>query len=192
MTLKTKRKFTIEEYHRLTEIGFFHEDDRIELIDGEIIEMVSKGVAHVFCCQKLIKNLVQLIGDEAILRCQDPIILLNNSEPEPDFTIARNCDDSYLSHHPYPEDIILVIEIADSSLDYDRQVKLPLYAEAGIAEYWIVNLFDRQLEVYRQPYQKTNGGFNYSQQQIFLPEATVPLHFFKDRTLNLSTIFPAQ
>ena len=137
MALATHKKFTLEEYHRLIEIRFFHEDDRIELIRGEIIEMVSKGTLHVFCCQNLLKNIVPLIGDEAILRCQDPITLPNHSEPEPDFTIARNCEDDYLSHHPYPEDILLVIEIADSSLDYDRQVKLPLYAEAGIEEYWI-------------------------------------------------------
>ena len=192
MALATHKKFTLEEYHRLIEIGFFHEDDRIELIRGEIIEMVSKGTLHVFCCQNLLKNIVPLIGDEAILRCQDPITLPNNSEPEPDFTIARNCDDNYLSHHPYPEDILLVIEIADSSLDYDRQVKLPLYAEAGLAEYWIVNLFDRQLEVYRQPYQKNNGGFDYSQRQIFLPDATVAFPFLDARNLNLSNIFPNQ
>ncbi|MDY6937129.1 MAG: Uma2 family endonuclease [Cyanobacteriota bacterium] len=195
MTLATAKKFTIAEYHHLIEIGFFHEEDRLELIRGEIIQMVSKRTAHVFCCQKLLKNLVLLMADEAILHCQDPITLPNNSEPEPDFTIARNCKDDYLSHHPYPEDIIFVIEIADSSLDYDRQVKLPLYAEAGIPEYWIFNLFDRQLEIYRQPYQKQtpqtqSGSFDYRQRHIFLPDSTVTLPGFDDRHLDLSDLFP--
>ncbi|RMG14748.1 MAG: Uma2 family endonuclease, partial [Cyanobacteria bacterium J055] len=175
MTQTAVKKFSLEEYHRLAEIGFFQEDDRIELIRGEIVKMVAKGTAHVFCCRNLIKELSLLIEDRAILQCQDPITLPNNSEPEPDFTIARPREDRYLSHHPYPEDIILVIEISDSSLEYDRAVKLPLYAEAGIPHYWIVNLLELQLEAYSNPYQKVRGDFDYSQRQILLPNSSIAL-----------------
>lgn len=190
MTQTAVKRFSLGEYHRLAEMGFFQEDDRVELIHGEIVKMVAKGTAHVFCCQRLIKNLSQLIDDRAILRCQDPITLPNNSEPEPDFTIARPREDNYLSHHPYPEDIIWVIEIADSSLEYDRTIKLPLYAEARIPQYWIFNLPESQLEVHSQPYQKVQGGFDYSHRQILLPNSIVTLPELGDRTLDLSQIFP--
>ncbi|MGB3237867.1 MAG: Uma2 family endonuclease [Geitlerinemataceae cyanobacterium] len=190
MTQTAVKRFSQEEYHRLAEMGFFQEDDRIELIHGEIVKMVAKGTAHVFCCRNLIRELSVLIDDRAILQCQDPIALPNNSEPEPDFTIVRLREDNYLSHHPYPEDIIVVIEIADSSLEYDRTVKLPLYAEAGIPQYWIFNLPESQLEMYSQPYQKVQGSFDYSHRQILLPNSSVTLPELGDRTLDLSEIFP--
>lgn len=190
MTQTLVKRFSLEEYHRLTEIGFFQEDDQVELIHGEIVKMVAKGTAHVFCCRNLIRELSVLIEDRAILQCQDPITLPNNSEPEPDFAIVRLREDHYLSHHPYPEDVILVIEIADSSLEYDRTVKLPIYAEAGIPQYWIFNLPESQLEVYSQPYQKVQGSFDYSHRQILLPNASITLPELGNSVLNLSKIFP--
>jgi len=135
VTVTTKKRFTIEEYHSLTEIGFFKEDDRVELIQGEIIEMAAKGTAHTVCCKKLIRELPRLLAGQATIQCQDPILLPSGSEPEPDFAMVKNREDDYLASHPTPEDILLVIEIADSSLSYDREVKLPLYAEAGIADF---------------------------------------------------------
>ncbi len=190
MSIVTKKRFSLQEYHRLTEIGFFKENDRVELIRGEIIEMAAKETAHTVCCSNLLMALAVQVSNRAKLRCQDPILLPSDSEPEPDFAIVRNREDDYLKSHPTSEDILLVIEIADSSLDYDRQIKLPLYAAAGIRDYWIVNLLDNQLEIYQKPFQKQPGSFDYSKKPIFLPHNTITLPGFKSLVLNLNQIFP--
>lgn len=190
MTLATAKRFTVEEYHRLTELGFFHEDDRVELIRGEIMQMTAKGTPHTTCCSNLLGELAVLIAGRATLRCQDPIVLPSNSEPEPDFTIVRRRADNYLSAHPNPADILLVIEIADSSLNYDQKVKLPLYAEAGISDYWLFNLVENHLEAYSEPYQEVQGNFGYSVKRILLPNRAIALSCFPDLSLNLSKIFP--
>ncbi|MBW4695999.1 MAG: Uma2 family endonuclease [Lyngbya sp. HA4199-MV5] len=174
MNLVTPKSFTIAEYHRLTEMGFFAEDDRVELIRGEINRMAAKGTAHTVCCSNLLTALASLVLDKATVRCQDPISLPSGSEPEPDFAIVRLRSDHYLSGHPTPENILLVIEIADPSLDYDREVKRSLYAEAGITDYWIFNLIENCLEVYSEPYQ--NGDrFDYAVRRIVLPKGTIAL-----------------
>ncbi|MBC6419386.1 MAG: Uma2 family endonuclease [Prochloron sp. SP5CPC1] len=190
MTMVRKKRFTLQEYHRLTEIGFFKEDDRVELIQGEIMEMAAKGTAHTVCCSNLLIALAMQVSDRAKLRCQDPILLPSNSEPEPDFAVVRNREDDYLASHPTPEDILLVIEIADSSLHYDRQIKLPLYAAAGITDYWIVNLLENQLESYQKPFQKQQGDYDYSKRQIFLPHNTITLPGFGSLALDLNLVFP--
>lgn len=168
------KRFTVDEYHRLAELGFLGEDDHIELIRGELIQRAAKGVRHEFCLRRLLRQLPRLIGDRATLQCQAPITLSFDGEPEPDFAILRNREDDYATAHPTPEDVWLVIEIADSSLDYDQTVKLPLYAEAAIAEYWIFNLVDRQLEVYTEPSQ-VGDSFDYLNRRIVPPDGTVGL-----------------
>ncbi|RUT06018.1 hypothetical protein DSM106972_032240 [Dulcicalothrix desertica PCC 7102] len=183
------RRFTLDEYHHLIKIGFFHEDERVELIRGELVRMAAKGTPHTVCCSNLIRELAPLIAGKAELRCQDPITLPSGSEPEPDFTIARLASDHYLSGHPTPEDIFLVVEIADSSLDYDRDVKMPLYAEAGIPYYWIFNLVANQLEAYSEPYQDSQGNFGYRFKRIFLANQSVDLPL-PSSSLDLSSIFP--
>ncbi|ARV61078.1 hypothetical protein BZZ01_22850 [Nostocales cyanobacterium HT-58-2] len=190
MNVVTPKRFTIEEYHRLIELGFLTEGDRIELIRGELIQMTAKGTPHTVCSSILCRQLDRLLGDLAVIRGQDPITLPNHSEPEPDVVIARGKDEDYLAHHPYPEDILLVIEISDTTLDYDQITKLTLYAEAGIANYWIVNLPVRQLERYSQPYQNIQGEFSYLSKQIFLANQSVPIPGFEDALLDLSRIFP--
>ncbi len=189
MTVAIEKRFSSAEYHHLTEIGFFSEDDHIELIKGKINYMAAKGTFHTVCCSRLNKNLSLLLENVAIVRCQDPILLPSGSEPEPDFAIVNFKDDDYLSHHPTVEDIILVIEIADSSIEYDQKVKLELYAEANLNYYWIFNLLDFQLESYSNPYQKHNGKFAYSQQQIYLPHQTISLPKFPELILDLSKVF---
>lgn len=139
MTLATAKRFTITEYHRLADLDFFTEDDRIELIKGEIIKMAAKGQAHSVCNTRLYRELFKLLEEKATIRGQEPIII-NNSEPEPDLVIVKNTPDDYFLNHPIPSDIFLVIEVADLSLKYDQEVKLLLYAEAGISDYWIFNL----------------------------------------------------
>lgn len=190
MMITTTRRFTLDEYHRLIDIGFFHEDERIELIRGELVQMVAKGTAHTTCCSNLLEELPKLVANKAKLRCQDPITLPSGSEPEPDFAIVKTTDDNYLSGHPQPRDILLVIEIADSSIDYDQDVKIPLYAEAGISDYWIFNLPDNHLETYSEPYQTQSGTFGYSIKRILLPNQLVNLPNLIDSTLDLSKVFP--
>jgi len=190
MTIIQAKRFTLDEYHRLTELGFFHEDDHIELINGEIIQMVSKGTAHETCLRKLWKELPKLIGDKATLQSQAPIILPPNSEPEPDFAIVKNSVDDYLSAHPSPADVLLVMEVADSSLSYDQDVKIPLYAQAGISDYWIFNLFDNHLEYYSEPYQDNHGKYGYLNKRIVLPNQVISLSCFPDLFLDLSKVFP--
>ncbi|HBY80727.1 MAG TPA: hypothetical protein DEG47_27805, partial [Cyanobacteria bacterium UBA11148] len=169
MTAVTSRHFTLAEYHRLGELGFFGADERVELIRGEIIQMPTKKTPHSVCNTRLIRQLILLLGEQAIARGQEPIILPADSEPQPDAVIARYRSDDYLSSHPQPADILLVIEISDSTLNYDQQTKLSLYAEDGIADYWIFNLVENHLETYCEPYQDTQGKFNYRSKRIFLP-----------------------
>ena len=192
MNTVTRKRFSLQEYHQLIELGFFSPSPKVELIRGEIFTMAAKGTAHTACCTKLIRELGKLLVDNAILRCQDPIILPSASEPEPDFTIAKNRSDDYLSCHPQPEDILLLIEVADSSLSYDQETKLALYGESNILDYWIFNLLDEQLQTYSQPYQKSNGKFGYLNQKIFLPNQHINLPGFPDLILDLNKIFPSK
>ncbi len=190
MTVVKPKRFTIDEYHRLISLGFLTEGDRIELIRGELIQMTAKGTPHTVCGSILCRQLDRLLGDQAVIRGQDPITLANHSEPEPDVVIARGRHEDYLAHHPYPEDILLVVEISDSTLAYDQTTKLGLYAEAGISNYWIVNLNAYQLERYSQPYQNIQGEFNYLTKQISLANQSVAIPGFEDALLDLSRIFP--
>ncbi len=190
MTITTAKRFTIDEYNRLAELGFFHEDDRVELIRGEIIPMAAKGTLHSTFCRRLIRELSKLIANLGTLQSQDPIIIPPNSEPEPDVAILKNKDDDYLNSHPTPQDVLLLIEIADSSLKYDQEVKLPLYAQAGISDYWIFNSIENCLETYNEPYQDNIGKFGYRRKVIYLPNETVTLPYFPEIILDLSKVFP--
>ncbi len=190
MTIITAKRFTINEYNRLAELGFFHEDDRVELIRGEIIPMAAKGTLHSTFCRRLIRELSKLIANLATLQSQDPISISPDSEPEPDVAILRNKDDDYLNSHPIPQDVLLLIEIADSSLKYDQEVKLPLYAQAGISDYCIFNSIENCLETYNEPYQDLQGKFGYRRKVIYLPNESVNLPCFPEIRLDLSQIFP--
>lgn len=192
MTTVTPKKFTLDEYHRLEELGFFSPDERVELIRGEIIQMPTKKTPHSVCNTLLVQELIILLGRRAIVRGQEPIILPADSEPQPDVVIANNSPDNYISSHPYPENVLLVIEISDSTLSYDRTTKLSLYAEDGISHYWIFNLVDNCLEIYNEPFQDMQGKFSYRLRQVALPNETVTLPGFPDLSLNLSSVFPRQ
>ncbi len=179
------RPLTTDEYHQMIETGIIHEGEHIELISGQVLNMAAKGTRHTLCARTLFKQLLNLIGDRSDVQSQDPITLPNNSEPDPDVIVARLRSDNYANSHPAPVDIILLIEVADSSLDFDRNTKAPLYAAAGISEYWIVNLIDNRLEIYSQP-----EGSIYTNAQIVLPPRSVNLPHFPEITLDLTTIFP--
>ena len=144
----TIAKWTIEQYHQLVNTGIL-DDRRVELLDGDIAEMAPKGMPHAVYCGRTVKYLRNLLGDRAEIREAHPITLPNNSEPEPDVAIVRSPDTQYLDHHPYPEDIFWLIEYADSTLATDLNIKQRIYAQAGILEYWVVNLQASELVVFR-------------------------------------------
>jgi len=190
MSLITAKRFTIDEYCRLGELGFFADDDRVELIQGEIIPMVAKGTSHSACNTRLYRQLFKLVGEQATIRGQEPIIIPNQSQPEPDLVIVQNRPDDYVQIHPLPSDVLLVIEVADSSLKYDQEIKLPIYAQAAITNYWIFNLVDNYLECYSDPYQDLQGKFGYRHKLILLPNESVNLPVLSNSVLDLSKVFP--
>ena len=151
-----RKLFTVREYHQMAESGILLEDARVELIRGEIIEMSPLGVRHAACVKRLNAIFAFKFRRKAIVSVQDPIRLGHNSEPEPDLALLRYRDDYYAAFIPTGDDTLLVLEVSDSTLGYDRRLKLPLYAEAQILEVWIVNLVDDLIEVYRQP---ENGAY---------------------------------
>jgi Uma2 family endonuclease len=145
----TIAKWTTEQYHELIAKGILA-DRRVELLNGDIVEMPPEGMPHAVYCGRTVKYLRNLLGDRAELRETHPITLPNNSEPEPDVAIVRSPDTQYLSHHPYPEDIFWSIEYSDdSTLAKDLNTKQQIYAGAGILEYWVVNLKALELIVFR-------------------------------------------
>lgn len=146
-----RRLFTVEEYHQMVEAGILHEDDRTELIHGEIIYMSPIGNYHAAIVRRINKLLNDGLTPQAIVDVQSPVRIEDHSEPEPDIMILSFRDDYYASTGVTPKDVLLLIEVSDSTLRYDRNTKLPLYATAGIPEVWIVDVNKQQLEVYRQP-----------------------------------------
>jgi Uma2 family endonuclease len=146
-----KGPFTVDDYHRLAELGILGEDDRVELLDGQIVELSPIGPRHAGRVKNLTRLLYRTLGDAVLLGVQDPVVLGTPSEPQPDIAILKPRADAYSGAHPRPEDILLVIEVADTSLEADRDVKLPLYAGAGIPEAWLVDLEHDVIEVHRRP-----------------------------------------
>ena len=152
-----RRKFNINEYYRMAEVGILHEDDNVELIEGEVIEMTPIGGRRAACVDRLTKVLVQRVGDAAIVRVQGPIRLSDNTEPQPDVALLRLRTDFYAEAHPTPEDVLLIIEVSETSLEYDREMKVPLYARAGIPEVWVVDLAGEKVHTYSRPIDGSYG-----------------------------------
>jgi Uma2 family endonuclease len=146
-----RRLFTLSQYHQMIASGVLVEGERIELIDGEILEMAAIGSKHGAQVKRLNRLFSGLLESSVLVSIQDPIELGPRSEPEPDVALLRWRADFYESSHPQASDVYLVIEVADSTLEYDRSVKAPLYARSEIFEYWIINLQDSVIEVHRQP-----------------------------------------
>ncbi|MBD2395112.1 Uma2 family endonuclease [Cyanobacterium aponinum FACHB-4101] len=146
-----RKKFAIEEYHQIIASGVLKEDYLIELINGEIFEMSPVGFRHASCVNKLNQLLSLKLGNKAIISIQNPIKLNDNSEPQPDIVLLKPRHDFYANQHPTVEDIFLLIEVADSSIEYDRTFKIPIYAENKVQEVWLVDLNQNLLEVYQNP-----------------------------------------
>lgn len=143
--------FTVAEYNRMGEAGVFANGPRVELLGGEVVEMCPMGSRHAACVDKIANFLVTLCGGAAIIRVQNPIVLDDASEHEPDISLLRRREDFYVSAHPEPDDILLTIEVAETSLQFDRRVKAPLYAAAGVPRLWIVDLDAGAIDIYEEP-----------------------------------------
>jgi len=160
-----QRLISVEEYHKMGEYGILKESDRVELIRGQIIQMSPIGSKHAACIDKILSVLrVKLSDEREIIRIQSPIQMKEFTEPEPDITILKPAKDFYAEAHPTPKDILLIIEVADTSYSYDKKVKSELYASAGIPSYCIVNIETQEIELFHQPAEKL-----YKNIQIFLP-----------------------
>jgi Uma2 family endonuclease len=146
-----RRPITVPEYHRMGEVGILGERDRVELIEGELVAMSPIGSYHIGTVIELSHLLVQAVGGRARVSVQNPVHLDEFSEPEPDFALLKLRADFYRDAHPGPADVLLLIEVADTSLNYDRAVKRALYARHAIPELWIVDLTAGEVEVCRQP-----------------------------------------
>lgn len=178
------RLLTVEEYHRMSEAGILKPDDRVELLNGQLIKMSPIGTKHAACVERLGDLLKSSVAGKAMVRTQNPILLSTYSEPEPDIAIVRHKDNYYAEQHPQPSEVFLIIEVADSSLEKDRQAKLPLYAGAQIPTYWIVKLDDQEVEVYRKPV-----GDHYRTKAVFTAEDRIPLDQF-DLSIKVQEFLP--
>ena len=152
----TYHRFTVDEYHRMAEAGILTEDDRVELLDGQIVAMTPIGPPHAGCVTQLTRLLVRALGDDATVSVQNPVVLGTHWEPEPDVAVLRFRADAYRTRHPRAGDVLLLIEVAETSTTTDRRLKLPAYAAAGIPDVWLADLGVHRIEVFRDP---TPGGY---------------------------------
>ena len=185
MLASKKRGFSAEDYQFLGELGILDEDDRIELIDGEIVIMSPIGSKHVACVNAVSSELFKSASGSAIVSTQNPIRLGDDSEPQPDIALLRPRDDFYAEAHPTPDDILLLVEVADSSLERDREKARDTYAKHGIPELWIANLRDEVVERYRGP---TPDG--YGDVRIFNRGDSISVELLPDVELKVDDILP--
>jgi Uma2 family endonuclease len=176
----SRRLFNVHEYHRMVDAGILCEDDRVELIRGEILEMSPIGPRHSAAVLRANNNVLRLAGDRAIVGVQGSIRLDEYDEPQPDIYLLRPKEDFYASGHAGPADIFLIVEMADSSLEYDRTVKMQLYAETGVPEYWIADIrndcviaySDRERDTYRTVRVFARGN---TLTPLLLPDCSIPV-----------------
>ena len=182
VTVRTRR-FSVPEYHQMARAGILKEDDTVELVEGEVLEMTPTGPRHAVCVSRLNHRLTVTLTGRAIVSVQSLVQLSPYSEPQPELALLRPPFARYTDAHPGPEDLFLVIEVADTTIDDDRARKVPLYARAGIRETWLVNLRDEAVEVYRQPTQEGyRDVLTLRRGQSLAPEA------FPDRVLAVDDI----
>ena len=145
------RLINVQEYHRMADVGILGAEERVELIEGQIWQMAAKGAGHSAAVTRCDRMLRQVLGDRVLVRLQDPIQLDKYSEPEPDIAVVAPDSDDYESNHPTPEQVYLLIEVADTTLKRDLEFRSLLYAKAGIIEYWVLEAIDRQIHIFRDP-----------------------------------------
>ena len=177
----TRRRISVDEYYAMAEAGILGRDERVELIDGEIITMSPIGNEHAASVDTGTHFLSRLVGDKVIVRVQSHVRLDDHHQPEPDLTLLEWRDDFYRYTSPGPDDVLLIIEVSDSSLSYDRNVKLALYARFGIPEVWIANIPARVVETYTDP---VDG--EYTKRRSYSPGETVSPAAFGDVEIPVS------
>ena len=178
------RLISTAEYHRMAEVGILGADERVELIAGQIIQKMPKGPVHSALCKRIEKLLEHRLTNQVLVRLQDPIRLNLYSEPEPDLAVVCPSPNFYADGHPVPDDVYLIIEIADTSVERDLSSKANLYASAGIAEYWVLNIVLQQLHVFRSP-----QGNGYQSQLILKGDQGVALLAFPDCFVSVLECF---
>lgn len=185
------RRFTLSEYQHLIELDIFDEDERLELLDGLLVEMSPINPRHAVCVDKLSRVINHLFYNKAWIRVQAPITIEGrSSQPQPDVTVAFLQPEVYEERHVKAEEIFLLVEVAESSLYGDQNDKQELYASAGIPEYWIVNLVDSQLEVYQEPYLSATGEGSYKIKRTYTRDETVFSQAFPDCPIALNEVLP--
>ncbi|MGA1621959.1 MAG: Uma2 family endonuclease [Synechocystis sp.] len=178
------RLISTTEYHRMAEVGILGADERVELIAGQIIEKIPKGPVHSALCKRIEKLLEKRLADQGLVRLQDPIRLNRYSEPEPDLAVVHPSPNFYADRHPVPDDVYLIIEIADTSVERDLGSKANLYASAGIVDYWVLNIALQQLHVFRSP-----QGNSYQSQLILKGDQRIALLAFPDCVISVLECF---
>lgn len=179
-----RHRLNVDEYYRMAEAGILGPDARVELIEGEIIDMAPIGSRHAAVVRQLAHILHQNVGDQAIVSTQNPVRLDEYSEPEPDLALLRPRDDFYAAAHPGPGDVLLIIEVADTSLRYDREIKIPLYARHGIPEVWLVDLENERLLRFLEP-----GPDGYRTEEDVTGIAPIRPTRLPEIEVDLSTLF---
>lgn len=178
-----EHRFTVDDFHRMAETGILSPNDRLELIDGVVIEMTPTYPPHASTVKRLAKALFSLLADRATIGVQDSIVLHDRSQPVPDLSVARYRDDFYGSAHPRPEDLHFLVEVADSSTERDRREKIPRYASAGVPEMWLVVLPDDRIEVHRDA-----RGETYATVEVLHRGDAVAPRDFPDAELSVDEI----
>lgn len=183
MLLVTK-KFTATKYQEMIETGILTSDDHVELIRGEIVAMSPIGRKHAACVRRLNDLLSEKLQKRALVDIQNPVELDDNSIPQPDVVLLKRRADFYADSYPQSSDVFLIIEVADTTIKSDRNIKIPLYAEVNINEVWLVDTNNQSIEVYRQPVQGA-----YQQKQIFFIGDSISILAFPDVTIAVNDIF---
>lgn len=181
----SRRRFTVDEYYKMAEAGILAPDEKVELLAGEIIEMAAIGSKHAYCVTQFAEEFFSQLGKRITVRVQNPVRLASGNEPEPDIAIAYRKSDGYVSQHPGPEDIVLLIEVADSTVGFDRRHKLPIYAMHGIPEVWLGDINARSVEVHDDP---IAGG--YARMRVLGMDAILTLAVFPEVEISVSDVMP--
>lgn len=190
MTLTTElRRLSTQDYHRMVESGILAADERVELIEGQLYKMVAKGTAHSAAITRIERVLLRLLADQVLLRFQDPVQLSDFSEPEPDVAVVHPHPLDYEDHNPTPSEIFWLIEVSDTTLKRDRDLKGPVYGRSLVPEYWILDVQERCLYVFREP-----GPEGYGCEWVLpetaaiaplaFPDALIPIREFLRPSIN--------
>ena len=180
-----RRRFDVDDYYQLAEAGILRPDERVELVDGDVIAVSPQGSPHAAVVSRLTRILLPVFGARALLRAQLPLRLGRHSEPEPDVALVSFRADDYVSGHPTAEDALLVIEIGVTSLAFDRAVKAPLYARHGVPELWLVDLAGRTVHVLREP-----GPDGFAREETLGPDQQLAVPGFPDLVLHVRDVVP--